>query len=314
MLPSPIRGVSGLPSPSTIPDDALASLHGVTASLCELRDPTREYPVEGSNMFLSAVTSEFGLYRDPIRRALSLPEMTITIQEELIPTGTVTLDKLDRYVSESDAVIHLVGDMTGAMAMPASAAFIRDRYPDFAERVPAAASALAPGGAPLSYTQWEALLALYHGKPLLIATPTENARRGPRYQKVAEEVALQQEHLARLANGDHHPEIMFSNDSELAIGLLRGLPGRKLTWRRLLAVAMAMIRAAFWRTASFALIAFFTALLVRSVVAAALPIMADNSPGVVNSTAAIIGVIVAILVEVVRHIRSHRATRRRPAL
>ena len=37
-------------------------------------------------------------------------------------TGTETLDMLDDYIRQCDAVIHLVGDMTGALAQAPSLA------------------------------------------------------------------------------------------------------------------------------------------------------------------------------------------------
>jgi hypothetical protein len=62
--------------------------------------------------------------------------------------------------------------MTGAMAKPQSVAAIAARYPEQASRL-RLAEFLQPDGPSLSYTQWEAWLALWHGKRLYIATPGE---------------------------------------------------------------------------------------------------------------------------------------------
>jgi hypothetical protein len=67
-------------------------------------------------IFLSTVSAEFRSYRDALRRDLDRPNVTVKVQEDFIATGTETLDKLDEYIRQCDAVIHLVGDMTGALA------------------------------------------------------------------------------------------------------------------------------------------------------------------------------------------------------
>ena len=66
------------------------------------------------------------------------------MQEDFIATGTETLDKLDEYIRQCDAVIHLVGDMTGARANPTAVAAIRQRYPDLAEGLPVLRPFLEP--------------------------------------------------------------------------------------------------------------------------------------------------------------------------
>ena len=133
-------------------------------------------------IFLSTVSAEFRSYRDALRHDLDRPNVTVKVQEDFIATGTETLDKLDDYICQCDAVIHLVGDMTGALAQAPSVAVIRQRYPDLARRLPPLASVLASDAQALSYTQWEAWLALYHGKVLVIAVPQVGAARDERYQ------------------------------------------------------------------------------------------------------------------------------------
>ena len=70
--------------------------------------------------------------------------------------------------------------MTGADAKPRSVQAIRTRYPDLANKLPPLGTALEAGTG-ISYTQWEAWLALYHGKALLIAKADDAAPRGPSY-------------------------------------------------------------------------------------------------------------------------------------
>src|SRR5262249_10113249 len=143
------------------------------------------------------------------------------VQEDFIATGTATLDKLDLYIRQCDAVVHLVGDMTGALAQAPSLAVIRQRYPDMDKRLPPLGQFLQPDAPALSYTQWEAWLALYHGKVLIIAVPQDGAPRDERYCLDEEQRAAQQGHLSRLASIERYPEIRFANADRLAVELLR---------------------------------------------------------------------------------------------
>ena len=81
------------------------------------------------NIFLSCVTKEFKSYRDELAANLNRPNVKIEVQETFIATGTETLDKLDDYIRSCDAVIHLVGDMTGACAQPCELDVLRKRSP-----------------------------------------------------------------------------------------------------------------------------------------------------------------------------------------
>src|SRR5690349_3700218 len=112
-------------------------------------------------LFISCVSNEFGNYRDALRRDLSRPNITTKIQEDFIAYGASTLQKLDDYIRHCDAVIHLCGDMTGSFANQASLSFIKDTYPDFTTRFPNLHPVL-DGTEEMSYTQWEAWLAVYH--------------------------------------------------------------------------------------------------------------------------------------------------------
>jgi len=168
-------------------------------------------------IFLSTVSAEFRSYRDTLRHDLERPNVTVKVQEDFIATGTETLDKLDDYIRQCDAVIHLTGDMTGALAQAPSLALIQAHYPDLAERLPPLRPCLEPGAAPLSYTQWEAWLALYHNKRLIIAVPEPDARRDANYTLVEEQREHQRQYLDRLAAYERYPEIRFANADRLAV-------------------------------------------------------------------------------------------------
>ena len=171
-------------------------------------------------IFLSSVSAEFRSYRDALRHDLDRPNVTVKVQEDFIATGTETLDMLDLYIKQCDAVIHLVGDMTGSMARPRSVAMIRERYADFDKQLPLS-DFLKPDGPALPYTQWEAWLALYHRKPLIICVPKEGAARDQGYVSEAAQRAIQQAHLKRLKTVERYPGIHFANADRLAVDVLR---------------------------------------------------------------------------------------------
>ena len=191
-------------------------------------------------IFLSAVTDEFKSYRDALRKILERPNVTAKVQEQFIATGTDTLDKLDQYIRACDLVIHFVGDMTGTFARPPAAASIQARYPDFQVRLPCLTDSLESGTPPLSYTQWEAYLAVYHRKLLVIATPTNEAKRDAQFRADELQRTSQQAHLDRLRSMERHSEIDFSNAFQLSSEILRSslldilatLPGEAIAQQR----------------------------------------------------------------------------------
>lgn len=160
------------------PTATLAGLCFHLHSACpDLRQPPYDQQIgSGERMarvqlLLSCVSAEFSSYCEALRHALTRPNVEVNVQEDFIVSGTPTLEKLDDYIQRYDWEIHLVGDKAGSMAKPESLAAMRDRYLDLASRLPTVAASLAPGGPPLSYTQWEAWLALLHRRKLFIADP-----------------------------------------------------------------------------------------------------------------------------------------------
>ena len=66
------------------------------------------------SVFLSTVSDEFHRYRDQLRTDLTRHNVEVKVQEDFKGLGGDTLDKLDVYVAHCDAVVHLVGEMTGS--------------------------------------------------------------------------------------------------------------------------------------------------------------------------------------------------------
>ena len=109
---------------------------------------------------------------------------------------------------------------TGAKAQPQSVAAIAARYPDLASRFPLA-EFLQHDGPSLSYTQWEAWLALLHAKKLYIATPEAGAPRDQKYTCEASQQELQQAHLSRLKQVARYSGSAFTSQEHLAAEVLR---------------------------------------------------------------------------------------------
>ncbi|MER8777006.1 DUF4062 domain-containing protein [Mesorhizobium sp. M0977] len=167
-------------------------------------------------IFLSAVTDEFRDYRDQLRSDLTRHNVEVKVQEDFKDHGGTTLDKLDAYIKQCDAVVHLVGDMTGSEARTLSMTSITTKYPDIFDRLPPLHEALKRGGAGISYTQWEAWLAVYHFKMLLIAKADEAAPRGPKYAPSTASRAAQTTHLERLRKVERYPGSTFTSCDNLA--------------------------------------------------------------------------------------------------
>jgi hypothetical protein len=169
-------------------------------------------------IFISCVTDEFRAYRDQLRTDLTRHNVEVKVQEDFKDLGGATVENDDVYIRECNVVIHLVGDMTGGVTQPASTTAVLAKYPDLKERFPPLRE-LLERGEDISYTQWEAWLALYHGKPLLIAQAADGAQgRGPDFAPTEASRAAQRAHLDRLRAVERFPgkQFGFGSVDELA--------------------------------------------------------------------------------------------------
>ena len=166
-------------------------------------------------VFLSTVSDEFRSYRDQLRADLTRHNVEVKVQEDFKDLGGDTLDKLDVYIAHCDAVVHLIGDMTGSKPGKSEQRALLAKYPDLAAHLPPLGEALAQGVG-ISYTQWEAWLALHHGKLLLTAKAEKTAIRGPKYAATPESSAAQVQHLARLEAVRRYPGCAFASPADLA--------------------------------------------------------------------------------------------------
>jgi hypothetical protein len=166
-------------------------------------------------LLLSCVSDEFGIYRAPLDRELTLPDVAVKIQEAFKPQGGDTLQMLTDYIGACAAVVHFVGEMAGAAPPQSCVTALLTRHPEIKARLPPLGEAIDAGKA-ISFTQWEAWLALYLDKAMLIVTPAPGVARDPKFAPTAHSRVAQAEHLARLAALDRRPGIPFVNQHDLA--------------------------------------------------------------------------------------------------
>jgi tetratricopeptide (TPR) repeat protein len=168
-----------------------------------------------AKIFLSTVSDEFRAYRDQLRSDLTRPNVEVKVQEDFKDQGRGTLDELDVYIAGCDAVVHLAGDMTGSTPGEPALRALRTKHPDLADELPPLGEALQSGTS-VSYTQWEAWLAPYHGKLLFIAKAAETAERGPNHRPTDASRAAQAAHLKRLKAMERYPGCTFASPDSLA--------------------------------------------------------------------------------------------------
>ena len=195
-----------------------------------------------AKIFLSTVSDEFRAYRDQLRSDLTRHNVEVKVQEDFKDLGRGILDELDVYIEHCDAVVHLVGDMTGSDPGEHALGALRTKYPDLAVKLPPLGAALR-NGLGVSYTQWEAWLALYHGILLFIAKAADSAERGPNSFPTDATRAAQAAHLARLKAMDRYPGCTFTSPDNLAKHILSSAILDLLVKAQVLAYAEELARA-----------------------------------------------------------------------
>ena len=169
---------------------------------------------ENVKLFLSCVSDEFGAYRDELRRKLTRPNVEVKIQEDFKLLGGDTLKMLEDYIAQCEAVVHFVGDMAGSSPARTSVDDLLTRRPDLAAR-------LADKGmgrealASLTYTQWEAWLAIGFGRDLIIVTPADGVARGPVFRPTGASRASAALNLKRLRAVNRYPGPPFTSADNL---------------------------------------------------------------------------------------------------
>lgn len=139
-------------------------------------------------VFVSCVADEFerpstafaGL-QTRLSHCLVRADCDVKIEEDLRGPGDLdTLEQLDGYIRHCAAVIHLVGACPGTVASQKAVADYIAAEPDFL-LMHAGIRATLGDCVDLTYTQWEAYIALHHGVPLFVYVTAEGASDQPRH-------------------------------------------------------------------------------------------------------------------------------------
>ena len=150
-----------------------------------------------NGVFISCVSDEFEKpaapfpkLRSDLRHYLSRAGCQMIVQEDFPQTAEDTVEKLAKLVRESAAVVHLVGELPGAKANDKAVASFLGKETSFLDGHAELKSKLGKCLG-ITYTQWEAYLALHYGVPLFVyatekaassqATHLKNLRLGRRY-------------------------------------------------------------------------------------------------------------------------------------
>jgi hypothetical protein len=165
-------------------------------------------------LFLSCVSDEFGAYRDALRRKLTLPNVEVKIQEDFKPQGGDTLGMLAEYIAKCEVVVHFVGEMAGKAPVARSVDRLLARPTGLQARLAAEGLGRATLKS-VTYTQWEAWLAIASDKKLLIVQPAQGVTRGSRFAPTDASRAAQARHLRRLRALDRYPAFPFTGTDDL---------------------------------------------------------------------------------------------------
>ena len=160
-------------------------------------------------VFISCVSDEFekegapfpGL-RTHLEHHLRRAGCRLVVQEIFPQTAVDTVEKLDGLIRGRAAVLHLIGAMPGSIANEKAVAAYLKAVPDFLHHQPELRAALGDFSG-ISYTQWEAYIALHHGVPPFIYATDAG-------------LASQADHLKRLRMARKYPgDKLITNPGDL---------------------------------------------------------------------------------------------------
>ena len=179
------------------------------------------------NIFISAVSDEYRSLRKALLDFIGRPGVRIEEQAGFVRNGLPILTELNGYVKNCDAVIHLVGERTGnanddGIPGDENRRALLKLVPDLPARFQLSDSELGQ----LSYTQWEAILALYHGCRMYVATPGSDVKPDTQLTDSSirdRQAQSQREHLARLQRLEKWPEFSFESAHHLCLQVYRVL-------------------------------------------------------------------------------------------
>lgn len=165
-------------------------------------------------IFLSAASSEFGPLRLKLAALLLRSGINVEHQDIFPQTASDLVRKLGALVRECSLVVHIVGHFPGSVASPTAVVDLLDDVPrrDFLRRFPQLQHELGDLSG-ITYTQWEAFLALHYGIPVLLYAPSDAC--DPAIKTVKADF-VQKQHLDHLRIVGRHPE--FCADESEFVG------------------------------------------------------------------------------------------------
>jgi len=178
-------------------------------------------------VFISATTREFGDYSDDLSslRGRLAHELTVQglspfYQGYLAKGGMPTLSELNLHIQKSDLVVHLVGALGGYKPTDRELQMLLTDLPKFSENLPELAKLSPKELAAVTYTDWEAWLAVYHKRPLLVLEPlfSIGSSQGPKANAVESEE--RSAHLKRLKNISEAYIANPVNDLDKAVNMI----------------------------------------------------------------------------------------------
>lgn len=192
--------------------------------------------------FISCVSTEFRSYRSQLKDRLTTNERIVKVQEDLPDDGFKLLERLVRYIRTSEGVVHIVGLSTGKCPTGSEVKQLLTDHPGLAEtlriedRMPGG-TADELDGCTISYTQWEALLAIYFRRPLFVyfapeldRSPAADTQVNPAVEREAawsfdlEQARRQFEHMQLIRRLGHGRNLLpIVDHRDLAIHFLNGV-------------------------------------------------------------------------------------------
>lgn len=141
-------------------------------------------PNQPDGVFISCVSDEFekagapfpGM-RGQLRGYLARIRCNVRVQEDFPQTAVDTVKKLADEIRPRAVVVHLLGEQPGTIANSAAVAEFLKAVPEFLAKFSELRVALGDCSG-ISYTQWEAIIALHYNIPLLVyATDKASAQQ-----------------------------------------------------------------------------------------------------------------------------------------
>lgn len=156
-------------------------------------------------IFLSAVSNEFGVLRNRIARLFQRTgKLHVRHQGDMGTRGVRTLHKLQEEIQESNVVFHILGAQPGDPAPVEQVKDLLNRLTNFQTRFPEVAALGLQEK--VSYTQWEAWLALYFKKRLCGFKVMDRMTNVEGGELLTPPHVSQQEHIQRLDAIKYYPD------------------------------------------------------------------------------------------------------------